>query len=80
MSRATSWIVLFVIALALLSGCTAMAGDVEHWPASLSAVIVMVVGKIANDRFHVVKWPMEFLFWSAMTLIFFNLFQLYWTA
>jgi hypothetical protein len=80
MTGTKSWIVLFVIMLTLLSSCTAMAGNVDHWPASLVAVAVMVAGKFLNDRFAFVKWPTEFLFWAAMTLIFCNLSYLYWTA
>lgn len=80
MSRTTSWIILFGLMLFLLGSCTAMAGNVDHWPASLSAVAAMLAGKVANDRFHIVKWPMEFVFWSAITMVFFNLLYLYWTA
>jgi hypothetical protein len=80
MSRTASWIVLFALMFVLLGSCTAMAGNFDHWPASLSAVAAMLVGKVANDRFHVVKWPMEFVFWSAITMVFFNLLYLYWTA
>lgn len=80
MRERTSWLVLLGIILAMLGGCTAMAGDLQTWPASLTAVLIMLVGKIVNDRFHIVKWPMEFLFWSAMTMIFSNLAYLYLTA
>ena len=54
-----------------------MAGDFANWPASLPALGIMIVGKYANDRFHVVKWPMEFILWSAVILIFLNLVYLY---
>jgi hypothetical protein len=61
----------------LLGGCSALAGGVQHWPASLVAVAAMVVGKVVNDRSRLVKWPMEFLLLSAILLIVANLVQLY---
>lgn len=72
-----SWILLGVICTVLLGGCTAMAGDVDHWPASLPALGVMIAGKLVNDRLKVVRWPMEFVLWSAVILIFFNLVYLH---
>ncbi|RBP18121.1 hypothetical protein DFR50_10163 [Roseiarcus fermentans] len=80
MSGKSSWFVLLGIILAMLGGCTAMAGDLQTWPASLTAVAIMLVAKIVNDRVRIVKWPMEFLFWSAMTMIVCNLAYLYLTA
>lgn len=68
---------LLVILAFLLSSCTAMTGDVSHWPASLVAVIVIVVMKIANDRAKILAWPMEFLLASAVTMIVINLARLY---
>lgn len=76
-SRTGSWVLLGAICLVLLGSCTVMAGDTAHWPASLPALLVMFFGKALNDRYHIVKWPMEFILWSAMTLIFFNLVYLY---
>jgi hypothetical protein len=54
-----------------------MAGNLEHWPASLLAVAFLVTLKIANDRYKFVKWPMEFLLLSGVTMIVFNLIRLY---
>lgn len=61
----------------LLGSCTVMAGDVSHWPASLIAVALIIVLKIANDRLQVLRWPMEFLLASAVTMIVVNLARLY---
>ena len=80
MSRTASWSVVSALMSTLLASCAAMNGNVDHWPASLSAAAAMLVGKVANDRSHVVKWPMEFVFWSAITMVSFNLLYLYWTA
>ena len=77
MTAMRSWGVLSIICAVLLGGCTAMAGGVEHWPGSLSAVALIVVGKAANDRVKFLKWPMEFAFWSAILLIFCNLVYLH---
>lgn len=77
MTGTRSWLVLGLIVLALMGGCTAMAGDLEHWPASLPALGVMLVGKALNDRYRVMKWPMEFILWSAVILILFNLVHLH---
>lgn len=71
---------LVVIIGLLLGSCTLMAGGVSHWPASLVAVGLIVVLKIANDRFHILRWPMEFLLASAVTMIVVNLTRLYFTA
>lgn len=68
---------LLVIAGLLLGSCTVMAGNVSHWPASLIAVVVIVVMKLVNDRVQVLRWPMEFLLASAVTMIVINLGRLY---
>lgn len=68
---------LLVILAFLLSSCTAMTGDVSHWPATLIAVIVIFAMKIANDRIQLLRWPMEFLLASAVTMIVINLARLY---
>jgi len=73
MTGRASWIVLLFLIFGLLGSCTAMAGDVAHWPASLPWLVLVVAGKVANDRIGLLKWPMEFVFWSAITLILFNL-------
>ncbi len=72
-----SWIVLCVILLFLLSSCTAIAGDTSHWPASLIAVFVILVVKIANDKMKILAWPMEFLLASGVIMILINLANLY---
>ncbi|HEX2017570.1 MAG TPA: hypothetical protein VGO17_01400 [Aurantimonas sp.] len=68
---------LLVILALLLGSCTVIAGDVSHWPASLLAVAVIVALKLANDRVQVLRWPMEFLLASAVTMIVINLGRLY---
>ena len=65
------------VMLFLVGSCTALAGDVQHYPATLPALAIMVVGKLLNDRFHIVKWPMEFIFWAAILLIVSNLIYLH---
>lgn len=77
MTAMRSWGVLAIICAVLLGGCTALAGDVAHWPGSLAAVALIAVGKAANDRVKLLKWPMEFAFWSAILLIFCNLVYLH---
>ncbi len=77
MAPRSSWILLVAICIVLLGSCSLMAGDFEQWPASVPALGVMIAGKFANDRFKLVKWPMEFILWSAIVLIFFNLVYLY---
>jgi hypothetical protein len=72
-----SWFVLGAILLVLFGGCTAIAGNLDHWPASIPAVAALVVLKILNDRFKFVKWPMEFVLLSGVVLILFNLVRLY---
>ena len=74
-----SWIVLLIILSVLLGSCSAIAGDLTHWPATLIAVIVIVAAKVANDRFKVLAWPMEFLLASGVTMIVINLARLYMT-
>ena len=73
----TSWIVLIILIGLLLGSCTAIAGDVSHWPASLIAVIVIVILKIVNDRVKLLAWPMEFLLASGVIMIVINLARLY---
>ncbi|MEX3013971.1 hypothetical protein [Gymnodinialimonas hymeniacidonis] len=77
MTGTRSWLVLGLIVIVLMGSCTAMAGNLEHYPASLPALVVMLVGKVLNDRFKLVKWPMEFILWSAVILILFNLIHLH---
>lgn len=77
MDSIRSWFVLAGVCTVLLGGCTAMAGGLSHWPASLTALALMVAGKIANDRRPLLKWPMEFVFWSAIGLIACNLVYLH---
>lgn len=74
-----SGIVTAVIFILLLSGCSAMAGSFDHWPASLLAVAVLIPVKIVNDRVKVLNWPMEFVLVAAVTMIVFNLVRLYFT-
>ncbi|MBZ0228027.1 MAG: hypothetical protein K8F58_06180 [Bauldia sp.] len=68
---------LVIIIGLLLGSCTVMAGDISHWPASLVAVGVIMALKIANDRVQILRWPMEFLLASAVTMIVINLTRLY---
>ena len=75
----SSWLVAALIFISLLGGCTVMAGGVDHWPASLLAVAVMIPVKIFNDRAKVLAWPMEFILIAAVTMIVFNLARLYFT-
>ena len=73
----SSWLIAALIFLALLGGCTVMAGNVEHWPASLLAVAVLIPVKLINDRIKVLSWPMEFILVAGVTMILFNLVRLY---
>lgn len=66
-----------LIAVFLLSSCTAMTGDTSHWPASVVALALIVLMKILNDRIQVLRWPMEFLMASTVTMIVVNLVRLY---
>jgi membrane protein YdbS with pleckstrin-like domain len=68
--------VLLGILTFLLSSCTFLAGGVSHWPASLVAVLLIVSAKLANDRFKVLAWPMEFLLAAGVTMIVVNLVRL----
>lgn len=71
-----SWMVLLGILAFLLSSCTVMAGDFSPWPACLVAVVLIVLAKIANDRFKLLAWPMEFLLAAGVTMIVVNLIRL----
>lgn len=73
MALSRTWITLGIICSVLFSGCTAMAGGVDHWPGSLSAIVLISIGKLANDKVHLLKWPMEFAFWAAILFIASNL-------
>jgi hypothetical protein len=73
----SSWLIAALIFLSLLGGCSVMAGDFDHWPASLLAVAVLVAVKVANDRVNVLSWPMEFFLVAGVTMILFNLVRLY---
>jgi hypothetical protein len=70
-------LVLSIILALLLGSCTVIAGDTSHWPASLTAVVVIVAMKFWNDRFKVLAWPMEFLLAAGVTMIVINLARLY---
>lgn len=74
-----SHLVLFIILAVLLGSCTVMAGDASHWPASLIAVVVIVLLKALNDRTRLLAWPMEFLLAAAVSMIVINLAWLYFT-
>jgi hypothetical protein len=68
-----SWAVLAAIYLLLVGACGAMAGGLPQWPGSLSYAVAMVAAKLLNDRLHLLKWPMEFVFWSAILFVALNL-------
>jgi hypothetical protein len=68
--------VLIILAF-LLGSCTVIAGDFSHWPASAVAVALILTMKIVNDRVQILRWPMEFLLASAVTMIVVNLTRLY---
>jgi hypothetical protein len=70
--------ILVIIAL-LLGSCSVMAGGFSHWPASAIAIALIVVMKLLNDRVQILRWPMEFLLASAVTMIVANLARLYLT-
>ena len=72
-----SWIVALLIFMSLLGGCSVMAGNFDHWPASLLAIAVLVPVKAANDRLKFAAWPMEFILIAGVTMIVFNLIRLY---
>jgi hypothetical protein len=70
--------VLCLIILLLLGGCTAITGgDLSPWPATLAAVVVIVAIKFWNDRVKILAWPMEFLLVAGVTMIVINLGRLY---
>ena len=73
----SSWFIAALIFASLLSGCSVMAGGVDHWPASLLAVAALVPVKIFNDRTKILNWPMEFILVAGVTMIAFNLARLY---
>lgn len=73
-----SQIVLILILGLLLGSCTVITGNVSHWPASLTAVIVIVALKLWNDRAKILAWPMEFLLAAGVTMIVINLARLYY--
>ncbi|WEX08986.1 hypothetical protein [Chelativorans sp. AA-79] len=68
---------LLVILALLLGSCTVMTGNLSHWPATAAAAAVIVLMKIVNDRVKILRWPMEFLLASAVTMIVINLARLY---
>ena len=70
-------IVLLVILAFLLGSCTAMAGNLDHWPAMLVAVVLIVGLKLWNDRARVLGFPMEFLLFATVIMIVSNLTRLY---
>jgi hypothetical protein len=69
MTGLRSWGVLAALYLLLAGACGAMAGGPQQWPSSLVAGVVMVAAKLVNDRHHLLKWPMEFVFWSAIFFV-----------
>jgi uncharacterized protein YceK len=73
-----SWIVLAVIILLLLGGCSAIEGGTPPPYTSLIAVAMIVGMKVANDRIKLLAWPMEFLLAAAVTMIVLNLIRLYY--
>ncbi|WP_309085667.1 hypothetical protein [Chelativorans sp.] len=77
MTSRTSWTGFVLILMLLLGGCTAISGNLDHWPALAAATAIMAAGKVANDRFRVVSWPMEFLLLSAVVMIVSTLVYLY---
>jgi hypothetical protein len=71
-------VVLALIILLLLGGCTAITGgDMSPWPATLAAVVVIIGLKLWNDRSKALAWPMEFLLIAGVTMIVINLGRLY---
>jgi hypothetical protein len=71
------WIILLFILAFQLGSCTAMAGNVEPWPAMLVAVVLIIALKLWNDRSKVLGFPMEFLLISTVIMIVVNLTRLY---
>lgn len=78
MKTTGTWVTLGIIFAVLFTGCSAMAGGVENYPASLAALALFVVGKTINDRTGTLKWPMEFAFWAAILFIACNLIYLHY--
>jgi uncharacterized protein YcfL len=74
-----SWIVLAVIILFLLGGCSAIEGGTPPALTSVIAVAAILGMKVANDRIKLLAWPMEFLLASAVIMIVLNLVRLYYT-
>ncbi|SDN03949.1 hypothetical protein [Ensifer sp. YR511] len=70
-------VVLFLILALLLTSCTAITGGTSHWPASMTAVVVIIALKFWNDRARLLAWPMEFLLAAGVTMIVINLARLY---
>jgi hypothetical protein len=68
-----TWFTLGIIFAVLFTGCSAMAGGFDHYPGSLSALVLLAVCKLVNDRTQTLKWPMEFAFWAAILFIACNL-------
>ncbi len=71
------WIILLFILAFQLGSCTAMAGNIEPWPAMLVAVMLIIALKLWNDRSKVLGFPMEFLLFSTVIMIVVNLTRLY---
>jgi len=72
-----SWVILLFILMFQLGSCTAMAGNVEPWPANLIAFALIIALKLWNDRAKVLGFPMEFLLFSTVIMIVVNLARLY---
>jgi hypothetical protein len=73
-----SWVTLGIIFAVLFTGCSAMAGGVDHYPGSFSALVLLAIGKVVNDKTRTLKWPMEFAFWAAILFIACNLTYLHY--
>ena len=73
----SSWFIAALIFVSLLSGCSVMAGGLDHWPASVLSVAALIPVKIFNDRAKVLNWPMEFILVAGVTMIVFNLVRLF---
>ena len=73
MSGKKSWIVFLICIVALVGGCTALAGGGEPWLPCLIWVAIVAPLKALNDRYRKFVWPMEFIAWSVILLITINL-------
>ena len=73
MSGKKSWIVFLICIVALIGGCSALAGGGEPWPPCLIWVAIVAPLKALNDRYRKFAWPMEFIAWSVILLITINL-------